>query len=212
MTAGPTREPIDPVRFVGNRSSGRMGFALAREAWLRGAEVTLVTGPSSLPPPVGVSMRQVETASQMLSEVTDAVPTADFLFFSAAVSDFRPVEARSEKIKRSAADGALELNLIGNPDVALETRQLRKAGAIAVGFALETENLQARAAEKLKQKDFDLVVANDPGEDGAGFDVRTNKVTLFSPNGGDEALPLQTKEELAREILNRVGSSAPREG
>ncbi len=212
VTAGPTREPIDPVRFVGNRSSGRMGFALAREAWLRGAEVTLVTGPSSLPPPVGVSMRQVETASQMLSEVTDAVPTADFLFFSAAVSDFRPVEARSEKIKRSAADGALELNLIGNPDVALETRQLRKAGAIAVGFALETENLQARAAEKLKQKDFDLVVANDPGEDGAGFDVRTNKVTLFSPNGGDEALPLQTKEELAREILNRVGSSAPREG
>ena len=212
VTAGPTREPIDPVRFVGNRSSGRMGFAMAREAWLRGAEVTLITGPSSLPPPVGVSMRQVETATEMLLEVTDAVPTADFLFFSAAVSDFRPVEARSEKIKRSATDGALELNLIGNPDVALETRQLRKAGAIAVGFALETENLQASAAEKLKQKDFDLVVANDPGEDGAGFDVRTNKVTLFSPDGEDEALPLQTKEELAREILNRVGSSAPSEG
>ncbi len=209
VTAGPTREPIDPIRFVGNRSSGRMGFALAREAWLRGANVTLITGPSVLTAPVGVSTRSVETAEEMLAEVSEAIPAARFLFFSAAVSDFRPLEARSEKIKRSDVDGAMPLTLVENPDVALETRNLRHPEAVTVGFALETEELGAGATKKLKEKEFDLVVANDPLEDGAGFDVLTNRVTLYSREGGEESLPLQSKEDVAREILDRVRSLRP---
>ena len=209
VTAGPTREPIDPVRFIANRSSGRMGFALAREAWLRGANVTLVTGPSTLPVPVGVSMRSVETANEMLEEVREAVPDADFLFFSAAVSDFRPLQPRDEKVKRADVSGAWALDLVENPDVALETRGLRRTDAVVIGFALETENLRAGAAKKLQEKDFDLVVANDPGEEGAGFDVPTNLVTLVSPGGEEESLPRQSKENLAREILDRVRFRAP---
>ena len=204
VTAGPTREAIDPVRFIGNRSSGRMGFALAREAWLRGANVTLVTGPSSLPSPIGVSIRRVDTAREMLEEVLGVIPHADFLFFSAAVSDFRPTEPRSEKIKRADADGALTIELVRNPDIAQDTRALRRDGAVAVGFALETEDLMAGATKKLREKDFALVVANDPGEEGAGFDVLTNRVTLLTRDGEEEVLPLQSKEDLAREILDRV--------
>lgn len=209
VTAGPTREPIDPIRFIANRSSGRMGFALAREAWLRGANVTLVTGPSTLPVPVGVSMRSVETANEMLEEVREAVPDADFLFFSAAVSDFRPPQPRDEKVKRADVSGAWALDLVENPDVVLETRGLRRTDAVVVGFALETENLRAGAAKKLQEKDFDLVVANDPGEESAGFDVPTNLVTIFSRGGQEESLPLQSKENLAREILDRVRSRTP---
>ena len=204
VTAGPTREAIDPVRFIGNRSSGRMGFALAREAWLRGANVTLVTGPSSLPSPIGVSIRRVDTAREMLEEVLGVIPHADFLFFSAAVSDFRPTEPRSEKIKRADADGALTIELARNPDIAQDTRALRRDGAVAVGFTLETEDLMAGATKKLREKDFALVVANDPGEEGAGFDVLTNRVTLLTRDGEEEVLPLQSKEDLAREILDRV--------
>ena len=210
VTAGPTREPIDPVRFIANRSSGRMGFALAREAWLRGANVTLVTGPSALPVPVGVSMRSVETANEMLEEVREAVPDADFLFFSAAVSDFRPLQPWDEKVKRDDVSGAWALDLVENPDVVLETRRLRRTDAVVVGFALETEKLRAGAAKKLQKKDFDLVVANDPGEEGAGFDVPTNLVTLFSRGGQEESLPLQSKENLAREILDRVRARMPK--
>lgn len=209
VTAGPTREAIDPVRFVGNRSSGRMGFALAREAWLRGAEVTLVTGPSSLSDPPGVVTRRVETAEEMLRAVEDAVEGADFLFFAAAVSDFRPEEARAQKIKRSDSAGRLSLNLVENPDVAAATRGKRRGGAFAVGFALETEDLRSRALKKLEEKDFDLIVANDPGEPGSGFEVATNRVTLFAADGTEEALPLQSKEEVAREILDRVASRSP---
>lgn len=208
VTAGPTREAIDPVRFVGNRSSGRMGFAVAREAWLRGAEVTLVTGPSPLPDPVGPAVRRVDTAEEMLSEVESAVEDADFIFFAAAVSDFRPDEVQREKIKRSESGGTLSLHLVENPDIAAATRERRRPGAFTVGFALETEDLRERALRKLKEKGFDLVVANDPGEPGAGFEVTTNRVTLFTPDGEEEALPLQSKEAVAREILDRVAARA----
>lgn len=209
VTAGPTREPVDPVRFIANRSSGRMGFALAKEAWLRGANVTLVTGPSTLPVPVGVSTRSVETANEMLEEVREAIPDADFLFFSAAVSDFRPRELRDEKVKRTDISDGLALDFVENPDIALETRRLRRANAVAIGFALETEDLRSGAAKKLKDKDFDLVVANNPREEGAGFDVPTNLVTLLWKGGQEEALPLQSKENIAREILDRVRSWTP---
>ncbi len=209
VTAGPTREAIDPVRFIGNRSSGRMGFALAREAWLRGANVRLITGPSSLPDPVGVSTVRVETASEMLEAVREATPLADYLIFSAAVADFRPAQASSRKIKRSDLNGAHALDLVENPDVASESRSLRRAGAVTVGFALETGDLESGALRKLAEKEFDLVVANDPREEGAGFEVTTNRVTVFYGDGEREPLPLQTKESLAREILDRARSRSP---
>ena len=204
VTAGPTYEAIDPVRFLGNRSSGRMGFCLAREAWLRGAEVTLVAGPSLLAPPLGVTTVNVRSADEMLDAVKRAAPKADFLFFSAAVSDFRVSAPSKEKIKRGDSGGELTLTFVENPDVALSTKALRRDGAVTVGFALETRDVRAGALEKLASKDLDLIVANDSTEEGAGFEVPTNRVTLFSRDGGEEPLPLQSKESLARELLDRV--------
>ena len=209
VTAGPTREPLDPVRFVGSRSSGRMGFALARESWLRGADVTLVTGPSALAAPVGVSTRRVETAREMLTAVESVIPRADLAFFSAAVADFRPRTRASEKIRRRESAAPPVLDLERNPDVALETLPLRKEGAVAVGFALETGRLHENAAMKLREKRFDIVVANDPGEPGAGFDLPTNRVTLFYGDRDPEPLPLQLKEALAVELVDRAIDAAP---
>ncbi len=203
VTAGPTREALDPVRYLGNRSSGRMGFALAREAWLRGAEVTLVTGPSALPDPTGVRTVRVETASEMLSEVTGAIHNAYVVIYGAAISDFRPLEPSAHKLKRSP-EGRLTIELVSNPDISLETRAARLNGVVTVGFALETEELRARAKRKLEEKGFDLIVANDPGEPGAGFDVATNRVTLLDREGGTEELPLLSKGDLAGILLDRV--------
>jgi phosphopantothenoylcysteine decarboxylase/phosphopantothenate--cysteine ligase len=208
VTAGPTREAIDPVRFVGNRSSGRMGFALAREAWLRGADVVVVSGPTELAAPPGVTLRRVESAREMLAAAKDEVPTADYLFFAAAVSDFRPVEALPEKIKRASTKGGFSLSLVENPDVIGDTTALRRPGATAVGFALETEDMDEGAVRKLTEKRLDLVVGNDPGEPGAGFEVPTNRVTLYLPDRPAEALPLMTKEEAARVILDRAARIA----
>ncbi|MEX1259070.1 MAG: bifunctional phosphopantothenoylcysteine decarboxylase/phosphopantothenate--cysteine ligase CoaBC [Gemmatimonadota bacterium] len=213
VTAGPTREAIDPVRYVGNRSSGRMGFALAREAWLRGAQVTLVSGPSQLPDPAGVRTLRVESAAEMLEEARAAVPTADVLIFAAAVADFRPSTRSAEKWKRSEAGPTPTISLAENPDVALETLPLRRKGAIAVGFALETGKLVERAQAKLQAKDFDLIVANDPEEEGAGFEVATNRATILDREGGEEALPLLSKDEVALRVLDRVRERiARREG
>jgi len=204
VTAGPTHEAIDPVRFVGNRSSGRMGFALAREAWLRGGEVTLITGPSSLDSPVGLYTVRVQTAEEMLAAVEGEAPHADYLFFSAAVSDFRVADPATRKIKRGDLGGALTLALVENPDIAERTMRLRQSRTVTVGFALETGDLRRGALEKLEAKDLDLVVANDATAEGAGFDVLTNRVTLFFRGGEQESLPLQSKESLAREIFDRV--------
>jgi len=204
VTAGPTREALDPVRYVGNRSSGRMGFALAQAAWRRGAHVTLVTGPSSLDLPEGVDVVPVESAREMHEAVAGLLPAADVSIFAAAVADFRPAEAFEQKVKRGQTGPELSVRLVANPDIAADTRPLRKAGSVAVGFALETQDLVANATRKLEAKGFDLLVANDATEEGSGFDVDTNRVTLVGPGAESEELPLQSKDEVAETILDRV--------
>jgi phosphopantothenoylcysteine decarboxylase / phosphopantothenate---cysteine ligase len=204
VTAGPTREPIDPVRFVGNRSSGTMGYALAQAAWRRGAEVTLVAGPTSLAAPVGVDVVPVETAVEMHAAVERVISGADVTIFAAAVADFRPREAAELKLKRADQDDGLSVPLVENPDVARDTVKLRREGSVAVGFALETHDVERHAKAKLERKRFDLLVANDASEEGAGFEVPTNRVTIYSADEAAEALPLLPKEEVAEEILDRV--------
>jgi phosphopantothenoylcysteine decarboxylase/phosphopantothenate--cysteine ligase len=204
VTAGPTREPVDPVRYLGNRSSGRMGYALAREAWLRGCEVTLVTGPASLPDPVGIEVARVETADEMLHKVREGIALCDIVIYAAAVSDFRPDEVLGMKMKRSQLGGRTSIQLVENPDITQETRSLRKEGAVAVGFALETENLRTGAQAKLRQKGFDLIVGNDPLVPGSGFEVSTNKVLLIDREGREEELPLLSKAEVAARIFDRI--------
>ena len=207
VTAGPTREPVDPVRFLGNRSSGRMGYALAQAAWRRGASVTLVSGPSALPIPEGVDVIAVQTAEQMFDAVAGVIPSADVSIFAAAVADFRPEASFERKVKRGETEGALTLRLTANPDIAARTRQLRKPGSVAVGFALETHDLVANARRKLEAKGLDLLVANDATEAGAGFEVDTNRVTLLAAGGALEELPLQSKDDVAEAILDRITSA-----
>lgn len=204
VTAGPTREPIDPVRYLGNRSSGRMGYAIAGAAARRGADVLLVSGPSSLTHPYGVETILVETADEMLTAVMKHIPDADVSVFAAAVGDFRPVEASTQKIKKSAGTADLTVPMIENPDVAGGTIPRRKKGSVAVGFALETQDLIENASAKLEKKAFDLIVANDATEEGAGFGVTTNRVTILSAETEPEALPLMSKDEVAEELLDRV--------
>lgn len=206
VTAGPTREAIDPVRYVGNRSSGRMGYALAAGAWRRGARVTLVSGPSALDAPVGVDLVRVESAIEMHAAVSERIGDADVSIFAAAVADYRPADPRSDKLKRRDAGDALGLELTENPDVARDTMSQRKAGSVAVGFALETSDVIANARKKLESKGFDVLVANDASEQGAGFEVDTNRVTILSREAAPERLPLASKHEVAEQILDRVTS------
>ena len=206
VTAGPTREPVDPVRYLGNRSSGRMGYAIAQAAWRRGAEVTLVTGPSSLAYPVGVDVIAVGTAAEMHDAVAGVLPVADVSIFAAAVSDYRPADPAPNKIKRAEAGHELTVPLVANPDIAGETRPARKSGSFSVGFALETSEVLENAAKKLGQKGFDLLVANDASQADAGFEVETNRVTILTHDAKPEALPLMTKDEVAEEILDRVAA------
>ncbi len=203
VTAGGTREPIDPVRYLGNRSSGRMGYALAASAWRRGADVLLVSGPSPLPPPAGVAVHRVETAEEMEGAVAMALPGADALVMAAAVADFRPADPAAEKLKKEAG-GVPELRLERTPDVLRETRGLRPAGCVVVGFALETTDAVENGRRKLEGKGLDLLVVNDATEEGAGFEVETNRVVLLAPERPDEALPLLPKAEVADRILDRV--------
>jgi phosphopantothenoylcysteine decarboxylase/phosphopantothenate--cysteine ligase len=204
VTAGPTREPLDPVRFLGNRSSGKMGFALAGAAWRRGAAVTLVTGPSPLPDPTGVETTRVETTEEMKGRVLEGLPEADVLVFAAAVSDFRPEDPQSRKVKRSRKGEEFQIRLAPTSDIALETLKGRKTGAVAMGFALETEDLRDNARRKLKEKGFHLIAANSALEEGAGFEVDTNRVTLLDVDGGVEELPILPKDEVAEKILDRL--------
>jgi phosphopantothenoylcysteine decarboxylase / phosphopantothenate---cysteine ligase len=204
VTAGPTREPLDPVRFLGNRSSGKMGFALASAAWRRGCQVTLVTGPASMADPAGVTTVRVETSDEMRDAVLSRLSRADVLFFAAAVSDFRPQEPRDRKLKRSRKGDGMELRLAPTPDIALATLEGRKTGAVAVGFALETEDLRENARKKLREKGFHLIAANSALEEGAGFEVDTNRVTLLDADGGAEELPILPKDEVAEKILDRL--------
>ena len=204
ITAGPTREAIDPVRFLGNRSSGRMGFAIAQAAWRHGAAVTLVSGPTALEIPVGVDLVPVESALEMHDAVQGLASSADVLVFSAAVADFRPVTVVDQKVKRADTGDSLTVLLVANPDVAAGTLSLRKPGSVAIGFALETNDLIKNARKKLEPKGLDLIVANDATEEGAGFEVGTNRVTFLSRDGAPEELPLMSKEAVAEELIERV--------
>ena len=206
ITAGPTREPLDPVRYLGNRSSGRMGYALAQAAWRRGARVTLVSGPTELEAPEGVEVVPVETAREMHDAVAERLPEAGISIFSAAVADYRPADPREGKLKRSETGSELDLSLVANPDVAADTRSLRREGSLAVGFALETDDLVAHARAKLEKKGFDLLVANPAGEEGAGFGTETNRVTLLSADGSVDELPLLSKVEVAEKVLDRLAA------
>ena len=204
VTSGPTREAVDPVRFVGNRSSGRMGRALAEAAWRRGAEVTVVTGPVAVEPPVGAEVVRVETGIEMRDQVALRIGAADVVLFAAAVADFRPEDTRPSKMKRADSGPALDVRLVANPDVAVDTRAARKPGAVVVGFALETEALVENARRKLEAKGFDLIVANPAGVQGAGFEADTNQVTLIARGSEPESLPLMDKDAVADAVLDRV--------
>lgn len=204
VTAAGTREPVDAVRYLGNRSSGKMGYALARAAWLRGAEVTLVTGPSAVTTPHGVDPVRVETALEMREAVLSRVGEADVAIHAAAVADYRPRAPRAEKMKRNETGAALTLNLVANPDIAAESNGRMKAGSVAVGFALETSGLFARARAKLDAKGFDIIVANRAGERGAGFEVDTNRVTILTRDAQPRQLPVMHKFAVACEILDAI--------
>jgi phosphopantothenoylcysteine decarboxylase / phosphopantothenate---cysteine ligase len=202
VTSGPTRERVDPVRFLSNFSSGLMGAEVALAAWRRGADVTLVCGPVSAPHvPRGPKVVRVESTQEMADAVRAALPAADALVMAAAPADFRPASVASDKIKKSARPDAIALE--PTPDILLTTRDARKPGAVIVGFALETQDAIGYGRSKLVAKGLDLVVVNDATEAGAGFGVDTNRVTLVGPDG-DEALPLMSKRDVADAILDRV--------
>jgi phosphopantothenoylcysteine decarboxylase/phosphopantothenate--cysteine ligase len=199
VTAGGTQEPIDPVRHIGNRSSGRMGYALAEAARDRGAQVTLVTAPATLSPPDGVELVKVRTVADMRDAVLKAVKKADVLIMAAAVADYQPKAIAKSKIKKESRQG-LTLELVKTPDILSEVT----GNIIKVGFAAESENMVANARKKLRNKGLDLVVANDITQTDAGFDVDTNRVTMIDKKGKTEDLPLMSKREVAERILDRV--------
>jgi phosphopantothenoylcysteine decarboxylase/phosphopantothenate--cysteine ligase len=202
VTAGPTREAIDPVRFLSNHSSGKMGVALAASAWSRGAEVDLVAGPLSVSVPLGPTIHEVETTADMAREVGKLVPKADVLIMAAAPADYRPAKVAASKIKKGK--GAPKLDLEETTDILHSTIGKRKKGAIVVGFALETDDVLENGKAKLRDKSLDLIVVNDATEPGAGFGVDTNRVTLIGRDGKAEALPLLSKFDVADAILDRV--------
>ena len=202
VTAGPTREAIDPVRFISNHSSGKMGVAVAAAAWRRGAIVDLVAGPLSVSTPTGIAVHSVQTTDQMSSEVARLVSSADVLVMSAAPADFRPAAAASAKIKKGSAPPSIAL--APTTDILVATKGARRDGAVIVGFALETNDVIANGAKKLASKDLDMIVVNDAMESGAGFGVDTNRVTFLSRDGTEERLPLMAKTEVAEAILDRV--------
>ncbi len=205
VTAGPTYEAIDPVRFVGNRSSGKMGVAIAAAAQRRGASVTLVLGPSSLAPPIGVTTMSVENATQLQWALNDATKDADVVVMTAAVADYRPEKEAKQKIKRGQLGPKATIELVQNPDLLAELGKKRgaKKTPLLVGFAAETEDVIGNAEKKLASKKCDLVVANDVSEPGSGFAVDTNRVTLVDTSGAIE-VPAGTKAEVAHRILDHV--------
>lgn len=202
VTAAGTREPIDPVRFIGNRSSGKMGYAIAAEAASRGAEVFLISGPSALTPPANVQFIPVETTQQMLEACLQLYPAMDIVIKAAAVADYRPHTLAVQKIKKQGSEG-LTLVLDKNPDILKELGR-RKERQFLVGFAAETENLVANAAAKVKNKNLDMIVANDVSIAGSGFNADNNLVKFMYPEGQVEELPLLAKAQVAKLLLDRV--------
>ncbi|MFN0099603.1 MAG: bifunctional phosphopantothenoylcysteine decarboxylase/phosphopantothenate--cysteine ligase CoaBC [Gemmatimonadaceae bacterium] len=202
VTAGPTREPLDPVRFLSNHSTGKMGVALAAAAWRRGAEVHVIHGPLAAALPVGAMAESVETTQQMADAVARAVAAADVLVMAAAPADFRPATIATSKIKKRGQQETITLET--TPDILASTREARKAGMVAVGFALETDHVLDHAREKIAKKGLDLIVANSAREVGAGFGYDTNRVTIISKDGGAEELALLPKTVVADAILDRI--------
>jgi phosphopantothenoylcysteine decarboxylase/phosphopantothenate--cysteine ligase len=206
VTAGGTQEPVDPVRHIGNRSSGKMGYALAQAAIDRGAEVTLVTSLTSLHPPYGAQVHAVQTTAEMRDAVLAVSDEADVLLMAAAPADFRPAQPTRQKIKKEKLP-ALTIALERTPDILVEVAERRAGGAgpaIVVGFAAETEDLLANAADKLRRKRLELVVANDITAADSGFAVDTNRVTLLGADGSVDPLPLLSKTDVAERVLERV--------
>lgn len=199
VTAGPTWESIDPVRHLANPSTGKMGFALAERALRRGAEVVLISGPTSLTPPVGIAFTSVRTTAEMETAVMKELPALDMLVMAAAPADYRPVRTADEKIRKGADRMTLELAPTG--DILLEVREAKRKGQCIIGFALETENEIENARAKLERKGLDLIVVNNPKEDGAAFGTDTNVVTLIGRSGNEESPGMMGKDELSDIVL-----------
>jgi len=202
VTAGPTREAIDPVRFISNHSSGKMGVALAAAAWRRGATVDLVAGPLAVSVPIGVGVHGVESTQDMADAVGERLPETDVLVMAAAPADFRPAAPAASKIKKDKAPDSITLS--ATPDILASTKPARSRVSVIVGFALETDDVVAHARAKLASKDLDFIVVNDATEPGAGFGVDTNRVSIISRDGVEERLPLMSKADVADAILDRV--------
>ena len=201
VTAGPTREHIDPVRFISNRSTGKMGYAVAGEASRMGADVTLISGPVSISPPPGVTVIQTESAADMYEAVMQFYSQADLVIKTAAVADYTPKEYQAHKMKKKQGDNSVEF--VRTKDILLELGQ-RKQHQLLIGFAAETERVEEYASAKLEKKNADMIVANNVAEKGAGFGTDTNVATLFMKDGRKRKLPMLSKRELAREILNEA--------
>jgi len=202
ITAGPTREPIDPVRYLSNRSSGKMGYALAAAALTKGHEVLLISGPVAIPAPDGATLVRVETAQEMYHAVADAIGHADAAIFCAAVADYRVAEVAEEKIKKTGE--TLNLTLVKNPDILGSARSVFGFEGLLVGFAAETEKLAEHALDKLRRKDCDLLVANDVSRPDIAFDRDENEVELFYRDGRHETLARASKAAIAAELVARV--------
>lgn len=202
VTAGATRERLDPVRFITNDSSGKMGFAIAEAARDRGAEVTVIRGSVTAEIPTGVRVVPVESARDLFNAMMKEAPEQDVIIQAAAVSDYRPAEQKDKKIKKEGGK-SLTLELTENPDVAKVVGEIKKPGQILVGFAAETDNVQKNAQSKLTKKNLDMIVANDVTKPGAGFNVDTNIAALITADGIEEQ-PLQTKRQLAERILDKI--------
>jgi phosphopantothenoylcysteine decarboxylase/phosphopantothenate--cysteine ligase len=204
VTAGPTREAVDPVRVLSNRSSGKMGYAIAAGAWRRGARVQLISGPVSLPVPQHLDVVHAETAEEMAGSVRKALPDADVLVMAAAVADFKPASPAARKLKRS--EGLPEILLEAATDVLASTRDARPEALVTVGFALETGDGRASARRKIEDKHLDLIVLNDATEKGSGFEVDTNHVVLIDRHGNEQDVPLMRKSDVAEILLDRIES------
>ena len=202
VTAGPTRESLDPVRFLSNHSSGKMGVAIATAAWRRGAEVVLIAGPLTVPTPQGVCVTHVESTADMADAVRAELAGADILVMAAAPADFRPVDVATSKMKKGSRPDAIAL--VDTPDILTSSIDARRPGTVVVGFALETDDVIAHAQTKLAAKQLDLIVVNDAREAGAGFGVDTNRVTILAPDSPPSILPLMSKTDVADAILDRV--------
>jgi phosphopantothenoylcysteine decarboxylase/phosphopantothenate--cysteine ligase len=202
VTAGPNQEPLDPVRYLTNRSSGKQGYALAQAALDQGAEVVLISGPTALSAPISAAYFEVDTAEQMCNAVLENLPGADALLMAAAGADFRPENVADHKIKKG--DESLVLTLVRATDILLEVSRQKDKPKAVIGFAAESQDLIANAEKKLKAKGMDLIVANDISAPDAGFEVDTNRVTLLHPDGSKQELPLSSKAEVAAVVIEKL--------